>query len=128
MSLGFIVGVLRERRALRRHERWSRAMLDARREAALGELRRWAADRSPFYGRFHGGLDSRPLSELPVLTKGQLMESWDDVVTDRSVRVVDVQQFLAALDGYHLFRERYWVARTSGSTGRPGIFLWNRAK
>jgi phenylacetate-CoA ligase len=127
-GLGFIAGVLRERRALRSHERWSRAMLDARRQAALGELRRWALDRSPFYRRFHAGLDSRPLSELPVLTKGRLMESFDDLVTDRSVRLPDVQAFLAGLDGYRLFRDRYWVARTSGSTGHPGIFLWNRAE
>jgi phenylacetate-CoA ligase len=127
-GLGFIVGVLRKRRALRGHERWSRAMLESRQAAALGELRRWASDRSPFYGRFHAGLGSRPLSELPVLTKGQLMESFDDLVTDRSVRLADVQEFLAALDGYRLFRDRYWAARTSGSTGRPGIFLWNRAE
>lgn len=60
MSLGFIVGVLRKRHALRGHERWSRATLDARQGAALGELRRWASERSPFYRRFHSGLDSRP--------------------------------------------------------------------
>jgi len=42
MGLGFLVGVLRERRALRRHQRWSRALLDSHQGAALAELRRWA--------------------------------------------------------------------------------------
>ena len=123
-----MVGVLRARRALRGHERWTRARLDAHRGAALADLRRWACERSPFYRRFHAGLESRPLAELPVLSKGQLMESFDDVVTDRDLRLAELREFLAALDGYHRFRDRYWVARTSGSTGSPGIFLWNRSE
>lgn len=128
MSLGFIVGVLRERRVLRSHERWSRATLDSRQAGALGELRRWAHERSSFYRRFHAGLESRPLVDLPVLTKGQLMESFDDLVTDPKVRLAEVREFLATLEGYRRFKDRYWVARTSGSTGNPGIFLWSRAE
>lgn len=126
MGLGFIAGVLRERSALRRQERWSRAVLDSYRREQLARLRRWAADRSPFYRRFHAGCDSRPLDELPVLSKGQLMESFDELVTDRRVRVAELREFLERLDGYRLFQDRYWVARTSGSTGAPGVFLWSR--
>jgi phenylacetate-coenzyme A ligase PaaK-like adenylate-forming protein len=73
-------------------------------------------------------LESRPLAELPVLTKNQLMESFDELVTDPAVHLADVRRFLADLDGYRLFQNRYWVARTSGSTGNPGIFLWDRAE
>ena len=87
MSLGFIVGVLRERRALRSHERWSRAMLESHQAAALNELRTWAGERSRFYRRFHAGLASRPLADLPVLTKGQLMESFDELTTDPNVHL-----------------------------------------
>lgn len=101
-------------------------MLDSHRAAGLNELRRWAAEQSPFYRRFHAGCESRPLEQLPVLTKGQLMESFDDVVTDRRVRLAEVREFLERLEGYRLFQDRYWVARTSGSTGTPGVFLWNR--
>jgi phenylacetate-coenzyme A ligase PaaK-like adenylate-forming protein len=54
------------------------------------------------------------------------MESFDDVVTDPVVRLAEVRAFLETLDGYRLFKDRYWVARTSGSTGSPGIFLWSR--
>ena len=128
MGLGFIVGVLRERRALRSHERWSRAMLESHQAAALNELRTWAGERSRFYRRFHAGLASRPLADLPVLTKGQLMESFDELTTDPNVHLGEVREFLAGLKGYRLFQGRYWVARTSGSTGSPGIFLWNRTE
>ena len=128
MNLGFLARVLRERRALRRHERWNRAAIAAYQGAALAEIRRFATDRSPFYRRFHAGYASRPLGELPVLTKGQLMESFDDLVTDRNLRLAEIGEFLATLEGYRLFQGRYWVARTSGSTGSPGIFLWNRTE
>jgi phenylacetate-CoA ligase len=126
MGLGFIAGVLRQRSALRKHERWSRAMLDSRRVAGLVQLRRLATEQSPFYRRFHAGCDSRPLAELPVLSKAQLMESFDELVTDRRVCLADLREFLERLEGYRLFQDRYWVARTSGSTGAPGVFLWSR--
>jgi putative adenylate-forming enzyme len=128
MNLGFIARVLRERGALRGHERWSRAELESHQESALAALRRFALERSPFYRRFHAGLETRPLAELPALTKGQLMESFDELVTDRSVRLADVRAFLETLEGYRLFQGRYHVARTAGSTGHPGIFLWDRAE
>jgi len=111
---------------MRRHDRWSRAEIDAYQATALAGLRRYATERSAFYRHFHAGYDSRPLPELPVLSKGQLMESFDDLVTDPNVRLAELREFLAALNGYRLFQDRYWVARTSGSTGSPGIFLWNR--
>jgi putative adenylate-forming enzyme len=128
MNLAFVTRVVRERRRLRRQERWAGARLDAHRAEELAALRRYAVAHSPFYRRFHGGYESRPLAELPVLTKAQLMESFDDLVTDREVRLADLREFLASLEGYRLFRDRYWVARTSGSTGNPGVFLWNRAE
>jgi hypothetical protein len=93
---------------------------------ALRELRRFAADRSRFYQRFHRGLESWLLTELPVLTRSQLMESFDELVTDPSIHLADLRTFLSQLEGYRLFQDRSWVARTSGSTGNPGIFLWNR--
>jgi putative adenylate-forming enzyme len=128
VNLGFILGVLRARRELRRHERWTRAEIEAHQAVGVARLRRFALERSPFYRRFHAGAAGRPLSELPILTKAQLMASFDELVTDPEVRLADLQQFLSALDGYHLFRGRYWVARTSGSSGHPGVFLWNRAE
>jgi putative adenylate-forming enzyme len=128
MNLAFVTGVVRQRRSLRRHERWLRARIDEHQAAELATLRRFALERSPFYRRFHAGYESRPLAELPVLSKGQLMESFDELITERDVRLADLREFLASIEGYELFRDRFWVARTSGSTGNPGIFLWNRAE
>jgi phenylacetate-coenzyme A ligase PaaK-like adenylate-forming protein len=87
MNLGLVAGVVRRRRELRARERWPQARLEEHRAAALAALRGHAYARSPFYRRFHAGYESRPLGELPVLTKGQLMEAFDDLVTDRELRL-----------------------------------------
>lgn len=84
--------------------------------------------RSPFYQQFHKGFLSRPLHELPVLTKTLVMEHFDELVTDRTVRVRDVEVYLTAPRDDEQFLGRYWVNATLGSTGRRGLFLFGRAE
>lgn len=79
--------------------------------------------RSPFYRRFHAGLEDRPLAQLPVLTKAELMANFDDLVTDRDIRLADVEAHLRRIEGDVRFRDRYRVVSTSGTTGLRGIFL-----
>jgi phenylacetate-CoA ligase len=100
--------LLWRRRSLERSCRWPRAELLEHQADAVTRLRRFAVERSPFYRRFHEGLESRPLSELPVLTKPLLMEHFDEVVTDRAVRLRDAEAFLG--DGLYL--DRYVVLAT----------------
>src|SRR3990172_6932889 len=87
--------LMQEISRLRRHEDWSRAQLVSAQADQLHRLREFAYARSPFYRRFHRGLTDRPLGELPVLTKAQLMESFDELITTRSVRLGDVRPHLA---------------------------------
>jgi putative adenylate-forming enzyme len=121
-----ILSVLRMRREHRARERWSRSRLESFQAGALLELRRFAYERSAFYRRFHRGFEGKPLAELPVVTKAELMNSFDEAVTDPRVRIRDVETFLAARRGNELFLGEYWIARTSGTTGHPGTFLANR--
>ena len=118
--------VLWRRRQLERACTLTRAELEQRQQTRLAALREFAQKRSPFYRRFHQGLDGRPLSDLPVLTKALMMEHFDDLVTDRNVRLSDADAFLAAEPGDRLFRDRYVVLATSGSTGRRGVFLFDQ--
>jgi putative adenylate-forming enzyme len=120
-----IARVLWLRRALRGRERWSRARLDAHQRRELAALRAFAADRSPFYRRFHAGLQRAPLGELPVLTKATLMDNFDQLATDPAVRLADLQAYLDALHGNERFAGRYWVSATSGSSGRKSIIPTN---
>ncbi|NUQ76843.1 MAG: phenylacetate--CoA ligase family protein [Polyangiaceae bacterium] len=123
MDVALIARVLWMRRALRSRERWSAERLAAHRAGQLELLRRHAFARSPFYRRFHHGLEMKPLHELPILTKTELMSNFDELVTDRAVRLADVRAHLQELKRDEAFLDRYRVTRTAGSTGNPGIFL-----
>lgn len=117
--------VLWRRRQLERSCAWSRERLKAHQRRAIGRLREFAYARSPFYRRFHAAL-ARPFEELPILTKAALMENFDQLVTDRKLRLADLDAFLRDADADALFRNRYVVLATSGSTGLRGIFVFDR--
>ncbi|MFL5706972.1 MAG: phenylacetate--CoA ligase family protein [Ktedonobacteraceae bacterium] len=107
------------------HESWTRQQLENYQARALHACREYAYAHSPFYQRFHKGLMDRPLQELPVLTKAMMMDHFDELVTDRAVRLYDVQQYLARENSKVHFLDRYQVMATSGSAGQPGVFLSN---
>jgi len=118
--------VIWRRHALERSCRWTRPQLEQHQQRQLASLRRFALERSPFYQRFHRGLEHAPLDRLPILTKATMMEHFDDLVTDRTVHLADAEAFLRDKPGEQLFRGRYVVLSTSGSTGQQGIFLFDR--
>ena len=128
MDARAVMALLRARAVLASRDRWTRDELLAYQSHALAELRAFALARSPFYGEFHRGLEAAPLEALPVLTKATLMERFDELVTDRAVRLGDVEAHLASAGSTDLFRRRYRVAATSGTTGRRGVFLADRSE
>jgi putative adenylate-forming enzyme len=125
MGLMQLFRVARKCRSLERSCQWTRDRLERHQSQSLDALRRFAFERSPFYRRFHKGLEDRPLEALPVLTKSILMEDFDQLVTDPDVRLADVEKFMAGDPGFALFRGRYVVLLTSGTTGMRGVFLFD---
>ncbi len=113
---------------MRRRARWSRQELDRYQTRKLADLLQFARARSPFYARLHAGSPSQSLSDLPIVTKADLMGSFDDVVTDRRIRKADVEAHLARATADGPYLGRYWVIATSGSSGRPGLFLFDRTE
>lgn len=123
MNASFLFGLLRRRRAYLERVNWTRDQLEAHQARSLASLREHTYAHSPFYRRFHRGFEGRPLAELPVLTKAEMMANFDAFVTDRAVRLAEVEGFLAGFKDGERFLGRYWVNATSGSTGRRGIFV-----
>jgi phenylacetate-CoA ligase len=128
MDATFLFNLLRTLGRLRKHEQWTRARTQEHQARELRLLREFAYSRSPFYRQYHRGLVDRPLSELPVLTKAAMMEHFDELVTDRAIRLEDVRAHMARAGvgtGTELYLGRYRVNATSGSSGHPGIFLFD---
>src|ERR1700690_4086879 len=123
-SLWTLLRVLRERSVQERSCHWTRRELLAHQAKSLASLRQFALDQSPFYREFHRGMENEPLEALPILTKATLMERFDEIVTDRSIRLADAETFLGSGDP-GLYHGRYVVLATSGSTGLRGVFLFS---
>lgn len=126
MNIFQTLKLLTLRNMFHKRDKWTRKKLEQHRNKALRELRGYACANSPYYQKVHHGLFDSPLQELPVLTKSELMKHWDELVTDRSVKLADVQNFMVNLQEPKMFRNKYYVASTGGSSGLKGIFIYNQ--
>src|SRR5215472_8641157 len=81
------------------HDRSTRRQLEDYQARALQACREYAYAHSPSYQHFHWGLTDRPLHELPVLTKAMLLEHFDELITDRAVRLSSLSSRPLCLGG-----------------------------
>lgn len=125
VSLGVRLPMHRERMG------WSREHLVAYQRDGLRRLLTHAIANSPFHAaRLHGvrpdhfELDELP--SLPVMTKAEMMDSFDDVVTDRRLTRASVEAHVAAMGDVPEVLEGDFFALTSGgSSGRKGLFVYD---
>jgi len=109
---------------------WPAGRLAAHRTRQLRGLVRAAAERSPWYSKRLADvdidrLDETTLAGLPVLTKAELMEHFDDIVTDRRLSLAQLERHLRTVEtGSYLFG-RYTAIMSSGSTGQRGVFVYD---
>jgi phenylacetate-CoA ligase len=109
---------------------WPAERLAAHRQERLRQLVCTATERSPWYRRRLAGvdigrLDETTLPELPVLTKTELMEHFDDIVTDRRLSLAQLEQHLSTVEtGSYLFG-RYTAITSGGSTGQRGVLVYD---
>jgi phenylacetate-CoA ligase len=125
-----VAGARKTVKELSARERLPREQIAADRQLRLDELARRAIDGSPFWRerlapamRSDGGLD---LAAVPTLTKAEMMERWDDAVTDRRLRRDEVLEHLDGLDHDALWLGEYRAMTTSGSSGLKGLFVYDR--
>lgn len=120
-------------RALWNHRcnlRMTRAQLEAAQLKKFRRLVSFIKDRSPYYSRVikEHGIDPATCvpTDFPVLTKQQVIEHFDEIVTDRTLKRQDITDFLAhSTDPEELFRGRYHVLHTSGTSGTMGYFVFS---
>jgi phenylacetate-CoA ligase len=108
---------------------WDRARLAAAREAGLRRLLDHAVAHSPWHRDHLCSLSVEALREadlpsLPTMSKTDLNESFDEIVTDRRLTRRVVEDHLATLDDgdAYLFDE-YHVIATGGSSGRRTLVV-----
>src|SRR6478736_1999804 len=112
--------------------------IDRRQRDRLAALVECARSASPFYRRLYRDVpDMVPdsatdratyIGELPPVGKRELMENFDDWVTDPHITLAGLKRDL--LDDPSrigsLYRGQYLVVTTSGSTGEPAVLIHDR--
>ncbi len=103
------------------------------REKKLRTMLKHAYANSPYYrkafqkaGIYGDQIDSRPLSDFPIIDKETLMNNFDLVVTVDGVSQNALRKFdeEASVDK-GLFQDKYYIVHSSGSTGTPRYFLYD---
>jgi len=96
----------------------------------LRQLVRFAAEHSAFFQARYRGLDLARLrlNELPPTHKPELMEHFDQAVTDPDVCRADLERFIEHPENRtRLFQDKYVVSHTSGSQGQPLLLIQEQA-
>jgi len=111
---------------------WPADRLAVHREQRLREFVAEAIERSPWHRERLAGVDPRGLDEvslrdLPPMTKADLMESFDRIVTDERLSLGRVNDHLQAVGTGSYLLDGYTAITSGGSTGERGVFVydWN---
>jgi phenylacetate-CoA ligase len=108
---------------------WPADRIQDERLRALRTLLATAAEKSPWHRKRLAGIDVAGLSDtdvesLPVMTKADLMDNFDDVVTDRRVTRELCERHLRQAAGDSYLLGEYHVVTSGGSSGRRGVFVY----
>ncbi len=108
---------------------WPAERLREERTERLRELIAIAKERSPWHARRLDGVDQQNidedlLRELPAMSKEDLMEHFDEIVTDPRVTLDAVNAHIAALSGDAYFLDEFHAVASGGSSGVRGAFVW----
>lgn len=112
-----------------RYQKMSMDDRDVVRQERLSALVKWAREKSPVYAaRYRDVGDVFSLTDLPPVSKAELMAQFDDWLTDPQVKLTDVEAFMEDQDNIgRLLMGKHMVFTTSGSTGSPLIALCDQS-
>ena len=113
-----------------RNQRLSRQEFEQRRLQRFRSFAAFVRNRSPYYRRVMLERGIEPSSctpaDFPPLTKREVAENFDQIVTAPDVSLSAIREFLhESHEPTVLFRNRYVVVHTSGSSGEVGYFVYD---
>ncbi len=109
---------------------WSGERLRTERQERLRALVRVAKERSAWHRERLAHVDperlrQEDLEQIPAMTKDDLMEHWDDIVTDRRLTLDLAESYLGSLTTDAYLLDRYHVVASAGSSGPRGVFVYD---
>lgn len=109
---------------------WPRERIERYRDHRLRALLAYARERSPFYAARLRDLDpstatAADLAGLPVLTKPEVLDQWDAIVTVPGLERETVERTLAEQTWYSYTPAGQQFFSSGGSSGIRGVYVWD---
>jgi phenylacetate-CoA ligase len=122
--------LIRMLRLIRQYRRASGLPLEALRavqQRRLEALVAHAQRHSPFHRERLAGLHPAgvALADLPTMDKATLMGRFDEIVCDPSLRLAELERFMAAPENQGQRYRGNVLIRTSGTSGRPVVVVYS---
>ncbi len=96
-------------------------------EKRLKNIVKYAKSHSPYFQKLYRNLpDDFSIEQIPPTNKVDMMNHFDECLTDSSISMSKVKTFMEDVDNIgRLLDNKYLVFSTSGSTGNPAIILYD---
>lgn len=109
---------------------WSREQIRYHQTAALRAMVQHAKTRSPWHAARLAHIDASTmtlddLSRIPPMTKSDLMEQWDYIVTVPGASRSEAETVLRDLQDQSYIWGDHVLLTSGGTGGRPGVFLYD---
>ena len=119
----------------KRNTRKTKQQIELLQKRKLDKMLCYAYEHSPYYRKVFktaeitaDNITKTPLCNFPTLNKELLMEHFDDLVTDRSLKQEELLRFdEQSTDGTETYLGKYHIVHSSGSTGTPRYFVYDNA-
>src|SRR5262249_30075317 len=107
---------------------WQRERIGRYQDQRLRMLLGYARQRSPFHARRLRALDVSSasvadLASVPMMTKAEAQDCWDEIVTDRRLNRERAERILAEQKWYSYTPGGDQVFSSGGSSGVRGVYL-----
>ena len=109
---------------------WTREQIEHHQTQRLRSLLAYARERSPFHARRLSGIDpsvvtAADLAGVPMMTKIQAQDEWDDIVTVSDLTRDQAERILARQQWFSYTPSDQQVFSSGGSSGVRGIYVWD---
>ncbi len=112
------------------NKRLSREQFERKRLKRFRQFAPYVQQNSPYYGRVMREQGIHPATctpeQFPIITKSEVIQNFDEIVTDKAVTLKAVQEFaLGSHNPADRYLGRYTVIHTSGTSGQVGYFVFD---
>ena len=122
--MGLITAMIKTHRA----NDLSREKMAKLQKKRLEKLVNHARKNSPYFKELYKGVGKDfDLKDLPATNKVEMMNNFDEWLTDSAVTMSRIEEFTKDIDNVgRMIDDKYLVFKTSGSTGNPATILYDK--